>query len=163
LLGTDEVKRFVPFAKSNQWAQFEGLARSKRTEERMTAKEKIEGLTNTWYGFALVGAVYSLFQNGFGFFSLLTTGASFLFSVALTWFLGGRLIAKSSFWRAALLIVSAIGTVIGTLTTARTGWQFFHEWSLTLLATTAMFGSSVYMNARSFRVLTDKTVKAYFN
>jgi hypothetical protein len=128
----------------------------------MTAKEKIEGLTNGWYGLAVVGAIYSLFQNGFGFFSLLLTGASFLFSVALTWFLGGRLVARSSFWRAALIIVSAIGTVLGGLTTARTGWQFLHDWSISLLINTIFFGGGVYMNARSFRVLTDKTVKAYF-
>jgi hypothetical protein len=128
----------------------------------MTAKEKIEGLTNGWYGLAVLGAIYSLVENGIGFFSLLSTAASFAFSVALTWFFGGRLLAKSSFWRALLLIVSAIGTVVGSLSTARLGWQFLHEWSFSLLVTTTMLGAGVYMNGRSFRVLTDKSVKAYF-
>jgi hypothetical protein len=128
----------------------------------MTAKEKIEGLTNGWYGLAVLGAIYSLVDNGIGFWSLLSTAASFAFSVALTWFFGRRLLAKSSFWRAVLLIISGIGTVVGGLTTARLGWQFLHEWSLSLLLGTLMVGAGVYMNGRSFRVLTDKTVKAYF-
>jgi hypothetical protein len=128
----------------------------------MTAKEKIEGLTNGWYGLAVLGAIYSIVQSGLGFFSLLTTGLSFAFSCLLTWFLGRRLLSKSSFWRAILVIVSAIGTVVGGFTTARLGWAFFHEWSFALLLSTLMVGAGVYMNARSFRVLTDKTVKAYF-
>jgi hypothetical protein len=128
----------------------------------MTAKEKIEGLTNGWYGLAVVGAIYSLFQNGLGFFSLLWAVPSFLFSIVLTWFLGRRLLAKSSFWRAVLIVISAIGTVLGGLTTASLGWQFLHEWSLSILVGTFFVGAGVYMNARSFRVLTDKTVKAYF-
>jgi hypothetical protein len=128
----------------------------------MTAKEKIEGLTNGWYGIAVLAAIYSIIQNGLGFFSLLTTGLSFGFSCLLTWFLGGRLLAKSSFWRAVLVIVSAIGTLVGGVTTIRLGWAFLHEWSFALLLSALVVSAGVYMNARSFRVLTDKTVKAYF-
>lgn len=129
----------------------------------MTARERIEGLTNSWYGFGLVAGVVSLLEGGFGFFSLLRAAAATLFSFALTWFLGRRLLAKSSLMRMLLLVVSGIGLVVGTLGTARLGWSFVQEWSISLLVQTAFTGSTAWMHLRSLRVLTDSSVKAYFD
>jgi hypothetical protein len=129
----------------------------------MTARQKIEGLTNSYYGYAVFGAVLSLWNNGIGFFSLLGTGASFLFSVFLTWFIGRRLLAKSSLTRVALVILTGIFSVLGTVGVAKMGWTFFQTMSLSVLLYTALASVGVYMNVKAFRVLTDSSVKAYFN
>ena len=128
----------------------------------MTGREKIEGLTNSWYGFGLVAGLASLLQGGFGFFSLLSTAAGVLFSFVLTWFFGRRLLAKSSVTRLFLLVVSGISVCLATLGTARLGWAFLNDWSIALLVQTVFTGSSAYINFRSVRVLTDSSVKAYF-
>lgn len=128
----------------------------------MTARQKIEGLTNAWYGFALVSGLASLVQNGIGVFSIALTTGSILFSFVLTWFLGRRLLARSSLWRTILLVVSGLGTVLFTLGAARLAWAFVHAWSLSLLVGALGSGVLVYMYGRSFRVLTDRDVKAYF-
>jgi len=129
----------------------------------MSARDRIEGLTNSWYGFGLVAGLVSLFESGFGFFSLLWTAAATLFAFFLTWFFGRRLLAKSSVTRLFLLVVSAIGVALGTLGAARLGWAFFQDWSISLLVQTAFTGSGAYMYLRSLRVLTDTQVKAYFD
>ena len=128
----------------------------------MSAREKIEGLTNTWYAYGPIAGLMSLMQNGIGFFSILIAGGSTLFSFVLTYFFGKRLLAKSGLTRMFLLVVSAIAMCLGTLGTARLGWAFLHDWSMTLLVQAVFTGSSAYMNIRSFRVLTDSSVKAYF-
>ena len=128
----------------------------------MTATQKIEGLTNSWYGYAVFGALLSLWNNGIGFFSLIGTVGSFLFSVILTWFIGRRLLAKSSLTRTLLIIVTAISSVMGTVGVAKMGLQFFSTWSLSVALYAGLLAVGVYMNARSFKVLTDKSVKAYF-
>ena len=128
-----------------------------------TATQKIEGLTHSWYGYAVFGALLSLWNNGIGFFSLFGTAASFLFSVVLTWFIGRRLINKSSLTRALLIAFTAISSALGAYGTAKMGWTFFQTFSLSALLYTAFLATHVYMHARSFKVLTDKSVKAYFN
>jgi hypothetical protein len=128
----------------------------------MSAREKIEGLTNTWYGYAVFGAALSLWHKGLGIGSLLSVGASFLFTIFLTWFIGKRLLAKSSLTRVILLITTSLSSVFGTIGVAKMGWQFVTSLDFSSLAYAAILGVSVYMNARSFRVLTDKSVKAYF-
>ena len=87
----------------------------------------------------------------------------FLFSVILTWFIGRRLLAKSSLTRMLLIIVTAISSVMGTVGVAKMGLQFFSTWSLSVALYAGLLAVGVYMNARSFKVLTDKSVKAYFN
>lgn len=129
----------------------------------MTARQKIEGLTNSYYGYAVFGAVLSLWNNGIGFFSLIGTAFSFVFSVLLTWFIGRRLLAKSSFTRVALVILTGIFSVLGSLSVAKMGWTFFQTMSLSVLLYAGLVGVGVYMNVKAFRVLTDKSVKAYFN
>ena len=128
----------------------------------MTATQKIEGLTNSYYGYAVFGAAVSLWNNGIGFFSLIGTAFSFAFTVFLTWFIGRRLLAKSSLTRVVLVLLTGIFSVLGSVGVAKLGWTFFQTMSLSLLLHTALIGVGVYMNIKAFRVLTDKSVKAYF-
>ena len=129
----------------------------------MTATQKIEGLTNSWYGYAVFGAALRLWDNGIGLMSLITTAGAFLFSVLLTWFIGNRLKNKSSLTRFILLAGSGILSVLGSIGVAKMGWTFIHTFSLNVLFYAGITALSVYMNAKSFKVLTDKSVKAYFN
>ncbi len=128
-----------------------------------TARQKIEGLTNSWYGYAVFGALLSLWHGGIGFFSLIGTAFSFLFSIFLTWFIGRRLLAKSTLTRLVLILVTGFSSVMGTVGVAKMGWTFCQTLSLSVLVYAGLLAVSVYMNARSFRVLTDKSVKTYFN
>ena len=128
-----------------------------------TARQKIEGLTNSWYGYAVFGAILSLWNNGIGFFSLIGTAGSFLFTCFLTWFIGRRLLAKSSLTRVLLIALTGIFSLLGTYSAAKMGWTFFQTWSMSVAIYAAITALGVYMNARSFKVLTDKSVKAYFN
>jgi hypothetical protein len=127
----------------------------------MTGKAKIEALTNSWYSFVVITGLVSLVQNGLGFFSLLFTAGSVAFSIVLTWFLGKRLLARSSLTRAILVLVSAASTIFGSLGFARMTWSFFGDMSFGALVTIVLTLGSVVMNVRSFRCLTDDAVKSY--
>ena len=128
----------------------------------MTATQKIEGLTNSWYGYAVFGAALSLWNNGIGFFSLIGTAASFVFSIFLTWFIGRRLLKRSSLTRLLMVLITAVSSVLGSIGVAKMGWNFFQTFSLSTLVYGALTAVAVYMNVKSFRVLTDTSVKAYF-
>ena len=127
-----------------------------------TARQKIEGLTNSWYGFAVFMSLLSLWRGGIGFFSLLGTAGSFIFTIFLTWFIGRRLLAKSSLMRLFLIVVTGVISVMDTVGVAQMGLTFFRTFSFSALAYVGVLGIHLYMNARSFRVLTDKSVKLYF-
>jgi hypothetical protein len=127
-----------------------------------TARQKIEELTNSWYGYAVFGAILSIWNNGIGFFSLIGTALSFAFSVFLTWFIGRRLMAKSTLTRLILVIVTGLSSLFGSLSVAKMGLTFFQTFSLSVLVYALVGAVVVYMNVKSFRVLTDKSVKAYF-
>jgi hypothetical protein len=127
-----------------------------------TARQKIEELTNSWYGYAVFGAILSIWNNGIGFFSLIGTAFSFVFSIFLTWFIGRRLMAKSTLTRLILVIVTALSSLFGSLGVAKLGVTFFQTFSLSILVYAMVSAVVVYMNIKSFRVLTDKSVKAYF-
>ena len=129
----------------------------------MTARQKIEGLTNSYYGYAVFGAVVSLWNNGIGFFSLIGTAFSFVFSILLTWFIGRRLLAKSSLTRVLLVIVTAIGSLFGAVGAAKMGWTFVQTMSLSALLYTGLVAVGAYMNIKAFRVLTESSVKVYFS
>jgi hypothetical protein len=133
-----------------------------RRKGDMTAKQKIEQLTNAWYGFALVTGLLTLAQNGIGFFSLLTAAGSTLFSFFLTWFLGRRLLARSGFWRTILVVFSGLGILFGTLGAARLAWGFVGTWSLSMLLGSVCAVVLVSMYVRSWRTLRDPGVVAYF-
>ena len=127
----------------------------------MTPRQKIEWLTNSWYGFALVSAVVSLLFNGIGFFSIVLGGFSLAFSLFVTWVIGKLLLGRSSITRLVLVVFSGLGMVFYAITAAWAAWTFLGDWSLKYVF--ASIGALVLasMNARSWRVLTDKGVKSY--
>jgi hypothetical protein len=128
----------------------------------MSARQKIESLTNAWYGFSLIAASIALVQGGIGFFSILWSAMWLVVTFFGIWFIGRRLLAKSSLTRVVMLIASGALTVFGCLTTAKLGWAFLHDWSIWLLVDAFLSASAVGMYIRSWRTLTDASVKAYF-
>ena len=110
-----------------------------------------------------MGSVLSIVNNGLGIFTLVWTALSFAASCVFIWFFGNRLLNRSSFWRFALLMASTLFSVLGAVSTAKMGWEFVHTFSIGTLALAAITGASCYMHVRSFRVLTDDSVKAYVN
>jgi hypothetical protein len=125
----------------------------------MTAKQKIEELTNGWYGFALFAGLISLVKSGIGVFTLFFIAGVTLFNIALAWFLGRRLVARSSLTRLVLIVVSVLSTIAGVL---GIGNLVFGSWSFGTLLDAALLIGSLVMNLRSFRTLTGSTVKTYF-
>ncbi|MDB4941720.1 MAG: hypothetical protein JWP97_1254 [Labilithrix sp.] len=129
----------------------------------MTATQKIEGLINSWYGYALFGAAVSLWENGLGLWSLFSTAGGLFLSFLVTWFIGNRLKNRSSLWRLVLVIGSAVACLFGSISVARMGVSLFHSFSLSTLFAAGLVTIGVWMNGKSYRVLTDSSVKAYFN
>ncbi|MBS2013766.1 MAG: hypothetical protein JST00_12815 [Deltaproteobacteria bacterium] len=129
----------------------------------MSAKQKIESLTNSWYGYFFFGALLKLWNGGFGLFNLASTAFTFALACLLAFFLGRRLGNRSSLTRFVLVCISGLFTVLGAVGTARMGWMFFQTWQLGTLLYAAGIALSTYMYGRSFRVLTDASVKAYIN
>lgn len=128
----------------------------------MNAKQKIENLTHTWYGFTVFMSAVTLLVNGLGFFSLLGTAFSTVFSLVVSFAFGRLLLGGSSLTRILLVVFSAIGVVLGVLGVGQTIYTFFGDWSLSLLGYAALGVAGVSVNVKSFRVLTDATVKAHF-
>lgn len=129
----------------------------------MTAKEKIEQLRDGWYGFDVFSAIVGVLLNGLGFFKLASAFIGLLISLMITWFLGKRLLARSSLTRVVLLVFAVLGTVFGTLALLKLASLFFTAWSLKYLAATALGVAGLYMNVRSIRVLRDRSVRAFFH
>ncbi len=129
----------------------------------MSAKQKIESLTNSWYGYMFFGALLNVWNGGFGIINLTWSALSFAFMCLLVFFFGRRLQNRSSMTRFFLVCVSGLFTVLGALGTARMGWAFVQTWQIGTLLYAAGLGLSAYMYGRSFRVLTDAGVKAYVN
>ena len=130
----------------------------------MTARQKIENLTHAWYGYVTLSAILSLFTDGIpGLFSIVWAAMGLAFSLFLTWFIGRRLLNKSSLTRAILLVVTGLGVLFQTYGVGKMALAFVRTWEFSLLGAAVFLGVSVYMHARSFRVLTDSSVRAYFN
>ena len=128
----------------------------------MNAKQKIENLTHTWYGFTVFMGAVTLLVNGIGFFSILGAAFSTVFSLVVSFAFGRLLLGGSSLTRILLVVFSAIGVVLGVLGVGQTIYTFFGDWSLSLLGYAALGIAGVSVNVKSFRVLTDATVKAHF-
>jgi hypothetical protein len=128
-----------------------------------TAKAKIEGLTNTWYGYAVFSALFSIFESGLGVFSIAGAVFGMIVSFILTYFIGRALLRKSSLTRGILILLSGVFGVLGTIATGKMALQFFSTWEFGLLAAVAYSSVSVYMNVKSFRTLMDSQVRAYFS
>lgn len=128
----------------------------------MTAKEKIEKLTDTWYGYTLFANGVSLVINGIGFFSIAFTAMATVFSLFVTFLIGRWLLGRSSLGRLVVLCLSGIGLVTGAVGTLGLGATFLDEWSLSALGRTIIVAAGVIVNLRSLRTLTDTSVKTYF-
>ena len=130
----------------------------------MTARQKIEHLTHAWYGYVTFSAIASLFRDGIpGFFSIIWAGMGLLVSLFVTWFIGRRLLAKSSLVRFVLLVWTGIGSLFGAMATGKAAWVFFQTWSFSFIGIAVFAGVAAYMHMRSFRTLMDSSVRAYFN
>jgi len=128
----------------------------------MNAKQKIENLTHTWYGFTVFMGAVQLLVNGLGFFSLLGAAFSTVFSLVVSFAFGRLLLGGSSLTRVLLVVFSALGIVAGVLGVGQMFYAFFGDWSFSLLGYAALGIAGVSVNVKSFRVLTDATVKAHF-
>ncbi len=126
----------------------------------MTAREKIQGLTNSWLGYLVFTAALSVLREGR---SIIGSAIGLVFSLLIAWFIGNRLMARSSVMRFFLLVISTLATVFGAIGVAKVGWMFLHDFSLHLLVAMFFGGVSVAMHVKSLRVLTDDSVKAYIN
>lgn len=132
----------------------------------MSGRAKIEKLTHAWYGFALFSGLMSVLGGGFGpvslvisiFFAVLSTAFSFF----VTFLIGRALMHKSGLTRLVLLFLSAILGVLSVLASFKLVGRFFGDWSLGLLMQAAMSALVGYMQLRSFAVLRDREVRAYF-
>jgi hypothetical protein len=128
----------------------------------MNGRAKIDGLTNSWYGFAVFSAVSSILASGFSVWRIGASATWMVLSWIVIFFLGRRLVAKSHLTRALLLVVSGTLGLLGTLSAGRAAWNFVTTWELSLLGTLTYSAISTWMNLRSFHTLRDASVKAYF-
>ena len=137
----------------------------------MTPKQRIEALTRSWYGYSFFAAVLSVLSIhasgplslmvGLGL-SIAINAVMLVLSLALVTFLGRKLANRSSGTRFFLVVVAGLGAVLGALGTLSGAWQFLHEWSIAAALNVVLLAACTMLNARSFRVLTDTAVRAYF-
>lgn len=128
----------------------------------MTARDKIENLTTAWIGFIIVTGLSTFFVNGLGVLSLLATLGSVAVNVVLAVLIGRALVKRSRGTRVFCLVLNGIGVVFGTLGALKLGWTLLHGWSFALLYMTVLAVAHAAMNARSWRVLRDASVRSYF-
>jgi hypothetical protein len=129
----------------------------------MTARHRIEELTNAWYGYCTLSAIAALFRDGIpGPFAIVWAALGLGCTLIGVWFVGRRLLARSSLTRFVLLLVTGIGMVFGAWQTGRMALSFVRSWELGVLAAAVFLGVSAYMHAKSFRTLLDRDVRSYF-
>ena len=139
----------------------------------MNAKQKIEGLTRSWYGYSVFAALLSdtepaRLERPFA------PPSAWEFSIVLNAIVLvvadrvpdlPRTQAREPGERDAHPrdLLGRLFCVLGTLSTLTAGRGFLHEWSLaTVQRIVLRRTSSTMLNARSFRVLTETSVRAYF-
>ncbi len=138
----------------------------------MTPRQKIEGLTRSWYGYSVFAALLSGLSIrasgplsliiGLGLSIVLDTIGLVLSIAVITW-LGRRLsVSRSNPVRLFLVIFSGLFTVLGALGVLGGLWAFLQEWSLASILNVVLMATCTMLNARSFRVLTDTAVRSYF-
>jgi hypothetical protein len=151
----------------------------------MTGKQRIEQLTQTWYGFAVFGALASVVQTMLWPFSaallfspmklaLTFVGAAMATVVAIVLnviglaiglfvihLFGRALVGRSSLARVFLVVVSVIGVVLGALSALKLLWAGVFHVSLSPLLQGVVAAAAVLLYVRSYRVLTDPSVKSY--
>jgi uncharacterized membrane protein YgaE (UPF0421/DUF939 family) len=138
----------------------------------MTPRQKIEGLTRSWYGYSVFAALLSVLSIrasgplsliiGLGLSIVLNTIGLFI-SIAVITYLGRKLaVSRSNPVRLFLVIFSGLFTVLGVLGVLGGIWAFLHEWSLASICNVVLVATCTMLNARSFRVLKDTAVRSYF-
>jgi|HubBroStandDraft_2_1064218.scaffolds.fasta_scaffold1512734_1 hypothetical protein len=137
----------------------------------MTARQKIEQLTRSWYGYSVFAAVLSVLSlRASGVLSLaiglalsiVLNAIGLVVSLAVVTFLGRSLVNRSRGTRLFLVVFSGLFCVLGVLGTLGAGWDMLHSWSLASLCSLVMMASCTMLNGRSFRVLGETGVRAYF-
>lgn len=128
----------------------------------MDAKEKLEKLTNSWYGFAVFTGAVTFLTNGIGIFSAIGAAVSVFISWVFTFAIGRLLMRKSSLTRWVLIVLGGLSVVVGVVGIAGGLYTFVTESSLTYLLYAGYVSIAVYQHGKSINVLTDKTVKGYF-
>lgn len=137
----------------------------------MTPKEKLEQLTRTWYGYSVFAALVSVLSlRASGVLSLAiglgvliaVNAVGLVLGIAFQTWLGRKLVARSSGTRLFLVVFSGLFAVLGVLSTLTAAWAFLHEWSLAALGEVVLAAVATTLNARSFRVLNETAVRAYF-
>jgi len=137
----------------------------------MNAKQKIEQLTRSWYGYAVFAAVLSVLSlQATGVLSLMIglglsialNAIGLVIAIAITTFLGRRLLARSNGTRLFLVVFSGLFSVLGALATLTSAWSFLTSWTLASVCSVVLSASSTLLNVRSFRVLRETAVRAYF-
>ncbi len=123
----------------------------------MTARTKLEELTYSWYGYALVTAVVTLLTGGFGLFSIFLAAGALAFRFFMTFIIGRALVKKSGVVRFLMLCVSVIGMVLGPIA----AFVFF-KFSFAGLVGSAMWIAHVALAYRSFSTLREPSVRSYF-
>ena len=127
----------------------------------MTGKKQIEALTNAWYGFSVLSALYGLFLGGIGMFSLVGSLVGLGVSWLITFAIGRALLGRSSGIRLFLILSTGLGTVFSVLGTFKAAQLFVHNWDLRVLVMGGYAVACSWMYAKSCRTLLSRSVKAY--
>lgn len=137
----------------------------------MTAKEKLEGLSHSWMGYAVCTTLFSVFglrasgiisfAVGFGIWAVINAVILAL-TLALMMFFGRKLAAKSSGTRGFLIFISGLCSILGVLSLFGQGRMLLSYWSVGQLVQIAGTAIGVWMNVRSFGILNSSKVRQYF-
>ena len=151
----------------------------------MTARQRIEQLTNTWYGFTVFAALAAVLEAALWPFApgllfspvklllaFVGSGVAVLFAIllnvvgaviglAIVTFLGRTLLARSAAMRLALVVASPIFAVFAALSSIKQLWTGVSQFSPAPLLAGVVSAIAVTLYLRSFRVLTDPAVKGY--
>lgn len=128
----------------------------------MSARAKIENLSNSWYGFAVASAIATLLMEGISLWNIVTGAIGLVFTLGFMFFLSRRLLNKGRLTRWILIVATAFFGLSGAYGAAKAGWTFVHAWELRFIVAAAASAVTSWMMAKSFRVLTDASVKQYF-
>ena len=136
----------------------------------MTARQKIEKLNNTWYGFTVFAALMSFFSLrasgmvaaaiGFSFWAAAVV-VVLLISLTVQTLFGRALLRGSSLARGFLVFFSGLFALLSVVSVFGCGATFFSTWSVTWLVKGAWAIGYSWLYAKSFLVLTSSDVKRH--
>jgi hypothetical protein len=151
----------------------------------MTARQRIEELTYTWYGFTVFAAVASIVQAalwplsasllfspiklalaflGSAFSVLLAIGLNVVFlvvNVLIVRAFGRALLGRSAITRVFLVLASAVLAVLHAWSGLQQLWNGVSHLSVAPLVGALVAAVAVALYLRSFRVLSHPDVRAY--